>query len=94
MDEPATFDEGDWADLTSSDKKALKTLDRYGFGNISPEPLARAAGVGQPSVDALISKGLAVEDEPGLHGRYFKLTEKGVLATCWINGSQVRVFPR
>lgn len=94
MDQPATFDEADWANLTRSDKRALRILYRYGFGNISPEPLARAAGVGQKSVDALIQKGLAVEDAPGLHGRYFKLTDKGVLATCWINGNRMRVYPQ
>ena len=92
--EPATFDESDWQELTAADKKAIKILNQYGFGNIRPEPLARAVGVGQRSIDALIKKGLAVEDAPGLHGRYFKLTDKGVLATCWINGSRVRVYPQ
>ena len=94
MSHAATFNEVDWARLSASEKKALTTLSRYGFGNINPEPLISAAGVGQRSVDTLIEKGLAVEDEPGLHGRYFKLTNKGVLASYWIEGSRMRVYPR
>ena len=92
MDEPATFNEADWAGLTVSDKKALKILSDYGF-SLGLEPLARAAGVGQKSMDSLISKELAIEGESGLHGRYFQLTDKGVLALEWIAGRRLRVYP-
>ena len=91
--EPATFDESDWEDLTGPDKKALTTLNRYGF-SFGFEPLARAAGVGQKSVDSLMSKGMMVEGEHGLHGRYFKLTEKGSLALEWLNGNRIREYPK
>ena len=53
MTEPATFDEEDWHELTGSDKKAIRILNRYGF-SLGLEPLARVAGVGQKSVDALM----------------------------------------
>jgi len=93
MTQPATFEESDWAELSGPDKKALKTLSRYGF-SLGFEPLARAAGVGQKSVDSLISKGLAIEGENGLHGRYFRLTNKGSLSIEWIEGRNVRVYPQ
>jgi predicted transcriptional regulator len=48
------------------------------------EPLAKWAGVGQKSLDELIRKGLAVEDDKTIHGRTFKITEKGWLALSWI----------
>ena len=92
VSEEATFDEADWRALTGADKKALDILHRYGFGNVSPEPLARAAGVGARSMESLVSKALAVETAPGLHGRYFMLTDKGVLATSWMMGRRVRVY--
>lgn len=80
----------DWAELTPYDKKALKAFARNTTGF---EPLSKAVGVGQPSMDALIAKGLAVEGEPGLHGRTFKITIKGRLAVEWINGNRMRRVP-
>lgn len=93
MNEVATFNEPDWEELSGADKKALKILSGYGFG-FNFEPLGRAAGVGQKSMDALIGKGLAIEGERGLHGRYFKLTDKGALAVEWTFGRRVRVYPQ
>lgn len=93
MTEPATFDEDDWAALSGADKKALRILSNYGFNTISPDPLARAAGVGAKSMESLIQKGLAVETESGLHGRYFKMTDKGTLAQSWLMGHKIRVYP-
>lgn len=89
--DPATFDESDWQGLTAAEKKALKIFSRAAIGF---EPLAKAAGVGQPSMDALISKELAVEGEPSLHGRTFKLTDKGWLAVEWLHGRKTRVYPQ
>lgn len=89
--EPATFDESDWQTLTTADKKALKVFSRVAIGF---EPLAKAAGVGQPSMDALILKELAVEGEPSLHGRTFKLTDKGWLAVEWLHGRKTSVYPQ
>lgn len=91
VSEPATFDESDWASLTGPDKKALKTFSRTGLGY---EPLAKAPGVGQKSMDALIAKGLAVEGERCLHGRTFKLMDKGWLAVEWLQGRKTRVYPQ
>ncbi len=90
MSERATFDENDWASLSPSDKKALKTFSRVA---ISFEPLAKAAGVGQKSMDSLIAKNLAVEGPESLHGRTFKITNKGWLAVEWIHGRRTRVYP-
>ncbi|WP_082714991.1 hypothetical protein [Falsirhodobacter sp. alg1] len=98
MQSPVTFDERDWRQLTANDKRVLPLLDRAGFSEISCEILARAVGVGQKSMDSLIDKGLAVEckeEVPGefLDGKYFKLTKKGILAYCWVKGSQIRTYP-
>jgi hypothetical protein len=91
LEEPATFSEDDWAELTGPDKKALKTLGRTTLGF---ETLAKSPGVGQKSMDALISKGLAVEGETSpVQGRKFKLTDKGRLAVEWIQGRRIRVYP-
>jgi hypothetical protein len=93
MSETATFDENDWRDLTPADKKALKVIPRYSAGDF--EIIAKMVGLGQPSMDALLAKGLAVEGEPSkVHGRRFRLTEKGWLAFEWINGRRTRVFPQ
>ncbi|GAB1362417.1 hypothetical protein MASR1M32_16530 [Rhodobacter sp.] len=94
MSEPATFDESDWAALSGADKKALRILHNYGFNSISPDPLARAAGVGAKSMESLIRKGLATEAPSGLHGRYFLMTDKGTLATSWLLGHRIRVYPQ
>jgi hypothetical protein len=77
VSEPTTFDESDWRELTGYHKKALRIFSRIAIGF---EPLAKAAGVAQKSMDALMAMGLAVEGEPGLHGRTFKVTKKGWLA--------------
>lgn len=90
MSEPITFDEADWRDLTGHDKKALRTFSRVA---IDFEPLAKASGVGQKSMDALIAKGLAVEGEPSTHGRTFKITKKGWLAVEWLKGRRTRGYP-
>lgn len=90
MEEVATFDESDWRDLTGHDKRALRVFSRVA---IDFEPLARATGVGQRSMDALIAKGLAVEGDESLHGRTFKLTKKGWLAVEWVSGRRTRVYP-
>lgn len=90
MSGPATFDENDWHELTPADKKALRTFSRVA---IDFEPLAKASGVGQKSMDALIAKGLAVEGERSLHGRTFKITNKGWLAIEWLSGRRTRVYP-
>lgn len=42
MSEPIAFDESDWRELTSYDKKALHILSRVAVGL---EPLAKTAGV-------------------------------------------------
>lgn len=89
-DETTTFDESDWRELTGHDKKALRTFSRVA---IDFEPLAKASGVGQKSMDALIAKGLAVEGSPSLHGRTFKITKKGWLAVEWLHGRRTRVYP-
>ncbi|MCH8683875.1 hypothetical protein [Pedomonas mirosovicensis] len=83
MSEAITFDRSDWRDLTGAEKRALRAFSRVG---IDFEPLAKAVGVGQKSMDALIEKGLAVEGKPSLHGRTFKITEKGWLAVEWLSG--------
>lgn len=90
MSEPITFDDSDWRELTGHDKKALRIFSRVAIGF---EPLAKAAGVGQKSMDALMAQGLAVEGEPGLHGRTFKITKKGWLAVEWLQGRRTRVYP-
>ena len=90
MSEPATFDEDDWAALTGTDKKALRIFGRVAIGF---EPLAKAPGVGQKSMDGLTKKGLAVEGEQSLHGRTFKITHKGWLAIEWMQGRRTRVYP-
>lgn len=90
MSEAATFDEEDWRDLTGPDKKALKIFSRV---SIEYDPLSKAPGVGQRSMDSLVSKGLAVEGEPCLHGRTFKITQKGWLAVEWLHGRRPRVYP-
>ncbi len=90
MSEPATFDEDDWRGLTGHDKKSLQIFSRVA---LDFEPLAKAAGVGQKSMDALVAKGLAVEGEPSLHGRTFKITKKGWLAVEWMHGRRTRIYP-
>lgn len=90
MTATATFDESDWDSLTVADKKAIKIFSRV---SLDYEPLAKASGVGQKSMDALIAKGLAVEGKLGLHGRTFKLTDKGWLAVEWLSGRRVRTYP-
>lgn len=92
MAEPATFDESDWAALTGAGKKALRILHSYGF-SLSFEPLSRAAGVGQKSMNSLIEMGLAIEGDSGIHGRCFKLTDKGALAIEWLQGRRTRAYP-
>jgi hypothetical protein len=91
MSAAETFNELDWAQLTGPDKKALKVLARVA---IDFEPLGKAPGVGQKSMDALLDKGLAIEGEPSLvQGRRFKLSKKGWLAVEWLQGRRTRVFP-
>jgi hypothetical protein len=90
MNEPATFDEEDWHGLTGQDKKALEKLSRVA---LNFEPLAKSTGVGQKSMDSLIDQGLAVEGDPSMHGRTFKLTDKGWLAIEWLHGRKTRVYP-
>ncbi len=90
MGELITFNETDWRELTGSDKKALRIFSRVAIGF---EPLAKASGVGQKSMDALIAKGLAMEGERSLRGRTFKITKKGRLAVEWLDGRRVRVYP-
>ncbi|MDP2358267.1 MAG: hypothetical protein Q8M31_19700 [Beijerinckiaceae bacterium] len=90
MIEHATFDEADWRDLTPLDKKTLRKFSRV---SMVFEPLAKAAGVGQKGMDGLIAKGLAVEGPTSLHGRTFKITNKGWLATEWLSGRRPRIYP-
>lgn len=90
MSEPITFDEADWRELTGPDKKALRTFSRVA---ISFESLAKASGVGQKSMDALVAKGLAEEGDRSLHGRTFRITKKGWLAVEWLHGRHIRVYP-
>ncbi|MBC7131704.1 MAG: hypothetical protein H5U16_01185 [Roseovarius sp.] len=90
MTEPTTFNETDWSDLTGNDKKTLRILSHVA---LNFEPLAKSTGVGQKSMDSLIEKGLAVEGEPSMHGRTFKLTDKGWLAVEWLHGRKTRVYP-
>lgn len=92
MTDPATFDEADWNQLTGHDKRALRIFSRVA---LDFEPLAKAAGVGQASMDSLIAQGLAVEGDPYRHGnRTFKLTDKGWLAVEWLHGRRTRVYSR
>lgn len=83
----AIFTRDDWEGLTPNDKRVIKIFARV---SIDYEPLAKAVGVGQQSMDALIAKGLAEEGSPSLHGRRFKLTEKGWYACEWIQGRRPR----
>lgn len=87
----AQFTEEDWAEITPQDKKALKAFSRVTMGF---DPLSKAVGVGQPSMDALMAKGLAEEGAPGLHGRTFKITDKGWLALEWMRGNRMREYPK
>ena len=88
MSDPSAFDKSDWADLESHEKNALRKFSRVATDF---EALAKAAGVGQKSMDDLMAKGLAVEGEPSRHGRTFKITEKGWLAVEWLSGRRPRV---
>lgn len=90
MSEPITFNDTDWRELTGHDKKALRTFSRVA---ISFEPLAKASGVGQKSMDALIAKGLAEEGAMSRHGRTFRITKKGRLAVEWLHGRFIEVYP-
>lgn len=90
MKEIATFNEIDWRALTGSDKKAFSKL---GYLTLGYDHLSNIPGVGQKSMDSLLAKGLAVEGERCLHGRTFKLTDKGDLAYDWVKGGRTRVFP-
>ena len=91
MTQPATFDETDWADLSMADKKALRIFSRI---SLDYDPLAKIPGVGQKSMDSLILKELAVEGDECLHGRTFKITDKGWLAVEWLHGRKMRVYPQ
>jgi hypothetical protein len=90
MSEPITVNESDWRELTGQDKKALRIFSRVAIGF---EPLAKAAGVGQKSRAALMAQGLAVEGEPGLHRRTFKIMKKGWLTVEWLHGRRTRIYP-
>jgi hypothetical protein len=86
----ATFDEGDWLNLTSAEKKAIKAI---ASGTIDFDVLANIPGVGQKSMDSLISNRLVEEGVSGPDGRVFKLSDKGWLAHEWICGRRTRTFP-
>jgi hypothetical protein len=88
MSGPFTFNEDDWRELTMQDKNALRKFSKVSFDF---EPLSRAPGVGEQSMDALIAKGLAVEGQSSIYGRTFKLTNKGWLAVEWLSGRKTRV---
>ena len=90
MSEPASFDQRDWSELTGADKKALRIFSRV---SLDFEPLAKVAGVGQKSMDALIEKGLVSEGQLSRHGRTFKLTNKGWLAVEWLHGRRTPFRP-
>jgi len=93
MDEPATFDESDWAELTTHDKRMLTICARAFM--VSFESLAKAPGMGQKSVDSLLAQGLLIEGDPNRHNqRTFRLTSKGVLAVEWTQGRKTRVYPQ
>ena len=82
------FDDTDWRGLSGQAKKALRIFSRVA---IDFEPLAKAAGIGQGSMDVLLEKGLAVEGDMSRHGRTFKITEKGWLAVEWLNAQRMRI---
>lgn len=88
----ATFTVQDWERLSGHDKKALRILSRIG-ANLGFEPIAKAPGVGEASINSLIAQELIKEGEPGLHGRYFKTTDKGSLAIEWCNGNRMERMP-
>lgn len=73
-----TFTDEDWADLTPSDKHALRSI---GGSAVSFEPLRKFSMVGEKKVQSLLDKGLVEagktvpRNEDG-----FRLTEKGWLA--------------
>ena len=89
MNDSTKFTKLDWVELTPADKKALKIFANYATDF---EPLAKLAGVGQKSMDDLIRKELAVEGEKSIHGRTFKITDKGWLALSWIQGQRIESF--
>ena len=88
MAEPTTFDESDWRELAGPDKKALRTFSRVA---IDFEPLAKAYGVGQKSMDVLMSKGLDEEGESSLHGRRFRIARKEWLAVEWLQSRRTGI---
>ena len=88
----ATFTAQDWERLSGHDKKALRTLSRIG-ASLGFEPIAKASGVGEGSITSLMAQGLIEEGEPGIHGRYFKTTDKGSLAIEWCNGNRMERVP-
>lgn len=85
-----TFDEDDWSELTPADKKALKRLS---LTTLDFDPLAKTSGVGQQSMDSLVAKGITEEGPRGIHGREFRITDKGWLAVEWLNGRRRRSYP-
>ena len=89
--DPAIFDDDDWHSLRDREKTALLVLSK---GSAHFDKLENALGVAMKSVDALVSKGLAIEDISPLGGAECKITEKGWLAVEWINGRRTRLPPR
>jgi hypothetical protein len=90
---PVTFDEDDWAHLTSRDRIAIRIL---AAALNEFEPLAKFAGLGQPGIENLIAKGLAEEGRscrPSVGAYGYRLTKKGWLAFEWLTGNRMREYP-
>lgn len=91
---PVTFNEDDWAHLTSRDKIAIRKLAPA----LSEfEPLTKFSGLGQTGVANLIAKGLAEQGAsswPTIAQSGYRLTKKGWLANEWRLGNRIREFPK
>ncbi|MCB1463133.1 MAG: hypothetical protein KDJ90_12070 [Nitratireductor sp.] len=93
MTETITFDVEDWRQLSGSDKRAIRHLQKA-LNDF--EPLAKFAGLGQTGVDNLIVKGLAEQGgscRPSVAPIGYRLTKKGWLAAEWCAGRRPREYP-
>ncbi len=93
MTEPVTFTIDDWQALTGHDKAAVRIL-RRALDDF--EPLAALPGLGQGRAASAIQMGLAEEgpcSRPGIADKGYRLTKKGWLASEWLNGNRMAVYP-
>jgi hypothetical protein len=83
----------DWEYLSGADKRAIVKLRGalYDF-----EPLANLPGIGTGMIGSLMAKELAEAgpcSRPAVAERGYRLTKKGWLASEWINGNRMAVYP-